>query len=266
MKAVKFPKRQALRRGLLLTMFLFFPATLYYFSPVLILQGAAEGVLAGSALVFLAMLISSLFVGRAWCGWLCPAGGEQEACFAAQNKPVNLRLDWIKWVIWFPWMGAFGYLLVRAGGVRGVAPFYQLSQGLTFLEPYWFIIYYFVTGSILVLSLTLGRRAFCHTACWMAPFMIAGRTLRNAVGLPALQLKPTAGHCTACQQCTRSCPMSLPVTDMVQAGWMEHNECILCGSCVDVCRHDAIHYQFARPIAGNKQVVVNHRLEKSPAD
>ena len=38
-----------------------------------------------------------------------------------------------------------------------------------------------------------GRRAGCHTICWMAPFMIIGRKLRNLVAWPSLRL--TAQSC-----------------------------------------------------------------------
>ena len=39
--------------------------------------------------------------------------------------------------------------------------------------------------------------------------------------------------------------MSLPVHDMVTAGRMEHDECILCGTCVDNCSRSAIRYSFS---------------------
>ena len=39
--------------------------------------------------------------------------------------------------------------------------------------------------------------------------------------------------------------MSLDVKAMVQKGRMEHNECILCGSCVDNCARKAIVYSFS---------------------
>lgn len=65
----QLPARQRVRRALLLISFLAFPITLYYFSPVLIMQSASEGVINASFLVFAAMLVASLFVGRLWCGW-----------------------------------------------------------------------------------------------------------------------------------------------------------------------------------------------------
>jgi polyferredoxin len=79
----------------------------------------------------------------------------------------------------------------------------------------------------------------------MAPFMILGRKLRNAVNWPALRLKADKEACISCKKCTRNCPMSLDVNGMVQKETMENSECVLCGSCVDVCPKDVIRYSFS---------------------
>jgi NAD-dependent dihydropyrimidine dehydrogenase PreA subunit len=39
--------------------------------------------------------------------------------------------------------------------------------------------------------------------------------------------------------------MSLDVQGMVRKGAMENAECILCGSCVDTCPKQVIHYAFS---------------------
>ena len=95
------------------------------------------------------------------------------------------------------------------------------------------------------LAMGIGRRAGCHTICWMAPFMILGRKLRNAVNWPALHLRAQTNKCINCKKCTQNCPMSLDVNSMVQENAMEHSECVLCGSCVDTCPKDVIHYTFS---------------------
>jgi ferredoxin-type protein NapH len=38
--------------------------------------------------------------------------------------------------------------------------------------------------------------------------------------------------------------MSLEVNQMVRAGDMEHSECILCGTCADVCPKGVIRMPF----------------------
>ena len=57
MTARQLPKRQRFRRALLLMSLLLFPITLYYFSPILIMQSASEGVINASFIVFAVMFI-----------------------------------------------------------------------------------------------------------------------------------------------------------------------------------------------------------------
>jgi len=70
-------KRQNIRKLILISAMLMFPITIYYLSPYVIIQGAIEGIITGSFVVFLLMLISSVFLGRLFCGYLCPAGMEK---------------------------------------------------------------------------------------------------------------------------------------------------------------------------------------------
>ena len=81
--------RQKVRRAIILISFLFFPVTIYYLSPYLIIMGVSEKIVSGSFIAFSLMFFSSLFVGRAFCGWLCPAAGLQEACFAIRDKSAG---------------------------------------------------------------------------------------------------------------------------------------------------------------------------------
>jgi polyferredoxin len=245
-KVKQLPTRQRVRKALLLISFLLFPVTLYYFSPALIIQGAAAGIVNASAIVFGLMFLSALFVGRLWCGWACPAGALQE--FA---EPVNRKrtpggkFNWIKWTIWVPWILLIAAMAVQAGGYRAVQPFYQLEGAVTVAQPYWYMVYYIVIAVFLGLALVFGRRAGCHTICWMAPFMILGRKLRNVARWPALRLVAEPANCSNCRACTRNCPMSLDVNGMVTRGNMEDSECILCGNCVDGCSKDAIRFSFS---------------------
>ncbi len=251
-KIKQLPTRQRIRKALLFASLLVFPVTLYYFSPALIMQGASEGIVNGSFIVFGLMFVASLFVGRLWCGWACPAGALQEFGQPINNKPTpGGKFNWIKWAIWIPWIGAIAALAIGAGGFHTVNPFYQLETGVTMTLPLdgggppWFMIYYIIIALFLLLAVIFGRRASCHIICWMAPFMILGRKIRNAARWPSLRLKAAPEQCTDCQRCTRECPMSLDVNQMVQRADMEDSECILCGSCVDGCPQDAICFSFS---------------------
>ncbi len=238
--------RQKVRRVLIFTSFALLPVTLYYFSPVMSLGGAAQGIVTGSLLVFAAQFVLSLFVGRLFCGWACPVGGLQEAVALRRGRPVpSRRIGWIKWAIWAPWIAGLVFLAIRAGGFSRVDFFYQTWHGISVGEPPGLIAYVAVVAVFLVLSLAVGRRAGCHTICWMAPFMIVGRKARNVLAWPSLGLAARKEACTRCGACTKSCPMSIDVQALVAAEDMESSDCILCGSCVDGCPRKVIRYNFA---------------------
>lgn len=240
-------KRQKVRNGIILVSFFLFPALFYYLSPVLIIQASSKGIVNGSFIMFALLFIFALFLGRGYCGWLCPGAGCQEAMFLARDKRVA-KGDFIKWLIWVPWIAAIAVFAWRAGGYRRVDFFYQTTHGLSIGNFQSLIVYYMVLFLLIVLpGLLVGKRSFCHHLCWMAPFMIIGRKLRNTFSWAALSLTVTPENCTACNLCTKRCPMSLDVEEMVKNGRMEHAECILCGTCVDSCKKKAIGFVWSKP-------------------
>lgn len=244
-KIAQLPSRQRRRWGLLLLSLFLFPLTLYTMSPYLIVEGAAAGVVSGSMLLFGFLFVSSLFVGRLWCGWACPGGAVQEVAIPVRNRRFGPKwLRWGKWAIWIPWMSLIVVLAIRAGGLRRVDPYFNLEGGLTVEQPYWYVIYYIVLALFIGLALAFGRRGGCHTVCWMAPFMILGRKLSTRLRTPALRLRAETEKCINCERCTVACAMSLDVNAMVLARAMEHSDCILCGACVDVCPKDVIAFTW----------------------
>jgi len=239
-------RRQRIRKAVMLISLLLFPVVLNYLSPYVIIDGAMQGIVNGSLVVFALLFLSSLFFGRLWCAWLCSAGGLQETCFAiSEERARGGRLNWIKWGVWIPWMATIGAMAISAGGYRAVNVFHLTDSGISVDRPEGYIVYYFVVGVILILSLTTGKRAFCHYGCWMAPFMVIGRKIRNVMQWPALRLKADTSTCIGCKRCTRNCPMSPEVHQMVQEGVMEHSECILCATCVDNCPKGVIAYSLS---------------------
>lgn len=206
-------------------------------------MGASQGVVTGSFIVFGLLFVGSLFLGRGFCGWICPAAGLQEACTLIQTKPVR-QGNWIKYLIWIPWMTIIALVIAQSGGLKSFDPFFQTENGISVTQPPSYIIFYTVTGLITILALAVGKRSACHHICWMAPFMIIGTKIRNMVRWPALHLQTKPDHCRQCKKCNHDCPMSLDVEQMVRKATMENTECILCGQCIDTCPHNAIHYTW----------------------
>ena len=249
----QLPLRQRIRKALVILAFLSFPITMNYLSPYVIIDGAMNGIVNGSLIMFGLMFVSSLFLGRAWCGWVCPGGGMQEIVEPVNRKAVKpAKIDWIKWLIWIPWISLIVFLVFQAGGYKSLNFFYATQNGISVAGTedrpiiFAYIIYYFVIILFVGMAVLVGRRAGCHTICWMAPFMMIGRWVRNRFGWASLRLTSQPSACIDCKLCTKSCPMSLDVNKMVRAGKMEHPECILCGTCVDNCSKNAIRFSFSR--------------------
>jgi polyferredoxin len=244
-------KRQKVRKTILLISLLIFPITLNYFSPYLIIQGGFKGVVSGSAMMFAAQFITALIFGRAFCGWLCPAGALQEATAGINEKPAGKKLKYIKYFIWVPWLAAIIGGFIAAGGAKQIDVLYFTENGISVYAPPMYIVYFAVITIMAVLSLALGKRAACQSICWMAPFMVLGSLLKEKLCIPSLRLTADPKRCTACKACEKHCPMGLPVSDMAKSGKTFHSECVLCGACADRCAQGALKLRFcaAKPPA-----------------
>lgn len=236
-------KRQKIRILITLISFFLFPALFYYMSPYLIIDASIKGIISGSFILFILQFLSALIIGRAFCGWVCPAGGAQEAIMFVLNKKVN-KFNFIKWIIWIPWIIVICLIAIKNGGYSSVNPTYQTEFGMSMTNVYSLITYLLVLLLITIPAFLVGRRSFCHHLCWMAPFMILGRKIRNLFHILALQINSIPENCIHCHVCTEKCPMSLEVENMVKNKKMENSECILCLTCVDGCKSKAIKMEF----------------------
>ncbi|WP_139652322.1 4Fe-4S binding protein [Raoultibacter phocaeensis] len=229
-------KRQQVRRLVLLVSFLLFPITIFYFSPVLSVSGALEGVVAGSIIVFALQFLFSFVFGRAFCGWMCPSGGLQEIAATVNSKPAKLAWRrFIKYAIWIPWVASIVVCAWIAGGFAVVDPVYHTPGGISANSPLGLGIYFGIVALFFIPNLFLGRRAMCHYICWMAPFMVLGEKLGRLIRLPQLGIDAKPEACVSCGACTKACPMSLDVSTLLEKGSIADAECIQCAECADSC-------------------------------
>lgn len=238
-------KRQKFRTLINLLMLLLFPVTMNYLSPYISASGAAEGIVSGSLLVFALFLVFSMFLGRLWCGWMCPSGALNETCARINDRRVG-RIDWIRFVVWGVWFAVIVALFISAGGVHAVNPLLMTESGISIDAPFRYVIYYSVLALFLILNLAIGRRGACHVVCWMSPFMNVGRRIGRLLRLPQLHLAAEPKACVHCGTCTKECPMSIDVEKQAQTGRIVDGECILCGVCADRCPKQVFRFRLAR--------------------
>ena len=239
-------KRQKIRKTIILFSFLLFPITIWYFSPYLIIQAASEHIMNGSFFVFMTMLVSSMFLGRVWCGFLCPAGGLQECVIRCNDFPAKQGpRDKIKYVIWTLWIITVIITFILGKNDVKIDFLYMTDHGISVSSIYNYVIYYGVILILVLPGLIHGRRGACHYICWMAPFMVIGSSIGRALHLPQLHIEAEKKDCISCGRCNKVCPMGLDVRSLVE---QEINskctECILCGACIDECPKKVLKYHW----------------------
>ncbi len=233
------------RRILIFVSFLLFPVTLNYFSPYLVIAGASQGIITGSLIVFAALFVSSLIFGRAFCGWICPLGGMQDACRSINDQPSrNGFWNILKYLIWFPWIVIILILLISMG-IKAVNPLFMTENVISIDEPGRYIIYYSVIILVFLMSILGRRRSFCHSLCWLAPFMVWGNKLKNLLRYPSLHLLAKAERCVSCKSCNQACPMSIDVAAGVKAGRVLFDECAHCGECASSCPESVLKLSWS---------------------
>ena len=230
------------RRLLLFMMLLLLPVTLNYFSPYLIIDGLANKVLAGAFFVWLSMFISSLFVGRAFCSYICPYGGLQMCVDRVLTKPLK-QVRWMRimrMVLGILWITPIIILAVLNIGKVQIN-FLYLTEGFVSVDNIIKLIgYYVIVFALLILPLLMGKRASCHYICPMSILNVAGTKIKNMLNIPSLRLTAVSEKCIDCKQCNKACPMSLNVSEMVKLKDMDSLDCILCGECCNACKSNVL--------------------------
>jgi polyferredoxin len=240
--------RQKLRLTILYLIFLTFPITLNYFSVYLIIEGSSRGIAVFSLFFWTAWVASGFVLGRAGCGYVCPLGAIQEIRDRMGGRKLR-RIRYFKWVRYLlavAWVGAIVAAAFSAGGYRKIELLYNMPQGISVDSLQSLIMFFTVIAAVLIPSLVLGKRGFCHYLCPWGLLNLAGSRIKGFFRLPCLRLRALKENCKKCGSCDAACPMSLGVSRMVASGSMRNNECILCGTCVDTCPNKTIRYSFGK--------------------
>lgn len=239
--------RQKKRRVIIYISLMLFPITLNFFSPYVSIEGAFQGVISGSVLLFAAMLVTSIFFGRSWCAWLCPMAAVGELGMTINNKSVPVRkLKIIRYSIFTVWFGILATGFILAGGVKQINPLHLTDNGISVDQPFKYVIYYVVLFTFFALNIILGKRGACHSICWMSPFLVAGTKLARGLHLPQLRITSMSEKCIDCKKCDVKCPMSISVSSEVKVGKIKSFDCILCGECVDVCPKNVLQFDIIK--------------------
>lgn len=234
------------RKIMILVMFILLPIIVNYFSPVVVLIGSLNGFITASFVIWSLMFLSSIFVGRSFCSYICPYGGLQMLCDKVLEKKL-ININWlrkIRYLIGIIWLGLLIYnVAIRLGDLK-LNTFFNTENYVSTDSVGALIRYYIIVGSMVLFSCIFGKRSVCHYVCPMSILNIIGSKISSFLRLPALRLRNSDNQCIHCKKCNRACPMSLEVEKMVGENNMTDTECINCGECAKVCPNKCIDYKF----------------------
>jgi len=190
---------------------------------------AAWAVIAG-----LLIVLSTLWIGRRFCGWVCPLGAVQEGIFSLRSKSYKIKRRLPFWydrkfsVIKYLLLGLTIFLAVMTLGWRymRLCPFVTLSRLPVLLWQSALVLVLIVISSFLV------ERFWCRFLCPYAALMNIAQKLGKFMGVSRAKMKRNLERCNDCGVCVLYCPMNL---NLSESEYIQSEDCIHCGLCAEVC-------------------------------
>ncbi|TFF98042.1 MAG: 4Fe-4S binding protein [Promethearchaeota archaeon] len=185
------------------------------------------------------LLLSSVFIGRVFCGYACPVGALQELISKIQFKSNLKDQKKIKYTLNIPYniarviRWAFFILAIILAIVWSFALLQLINPFLGFsffTNPLMVaLIIPLVTLIIIAISSVFVYRPWCRLFC---PFGALSSVLSR---LSVFKLRRT-DSCTNCGLCEKICPTQEAYEDSSKA------ECYYCNRCIEICPENAIEF------------------------
>jgi ferredoxin-type protein NapH len=201
--------------------------------PVIIIGGLFWPYLGYVAIsMMLLMMITAVFRGRYYCGWICAMGAFHERVLSLVSRRKKMlplfKAEWFKWLIFVLMMGLLAMRLFFSGGEPA-------EVGAVFVMM-WAV----STGFAIFFGFGWKPRSWC-SVCPMATFQGF---------FPARKFVLRVDEsCKQCGLCQKVCPIETYPGSFKEAGVVNGNLCMRCGNCVENCPVNALSFGPA-PAAG----------------
>ena len=251
-------------------LFLDFTGTLHHWVGWMPKIQLLEAVLAVNVVVVAALVLLTLVLGRIYCSVICPLGILQDVFGWLGKKVRKNRYSYSKEVRWlrYPVLVLFVAALLAGVGtvVQLLAPYSAFGRiATTLLQPVWkacnnllaavaehvdsYAFYHVdaivphiglvtaiaaVTLVILFVLAWRNGRTYCNTICPV------GTVLSLLSRWSWLKIRFDADKCKSCSLCSKNCKASC--IDF-KTHSVDYSRCVVCGDCIDSCKHGALSYQ-----------------------
>ena len=216
-------------------------------SKYFLLTGRVPAIHPAAMVLFLAFLLMSLLLKKAFCAWLCPVGTFSELLWKLGRRIFGRNLRLPRWAD-LPLRGlkylllGFFVFVIGAMSAEALESFMVTPYGLVAdVKMLNFFREMGLTAAIVIALLVLGSMLVENFWCrYLCPY---GALMGLVSLLSPAKIRRDAEACIDCGKCARACPAGLPVDRLMQ---IRSAECSACMVCVAACpAQNAL--QFALP-------------------
>jgi polyferredoxin len=213
----------------------------------LLLTGRVPSIHPAAMFLFMAFLLMSLLLKKAFCAWLCPVGTLSEYLWKLGRKIFGRNLRLPRWAD-IPLRGlkylllGFFVSIIGAMSAEALDSFMSTPYGLVAdVKMLNFFRTMGLTAALVLLVLVLGSMLVQNFWCrYLCPY---GALLGLVSLLSPVKIRRDAEACIDCGKCARACPAGLPVDRLLQ---IRSAECSACMLCVAACsQQDALQFALA---------------------
>lgn len=172
--------------------------------------------------LFLLGVIASLYLGRIYCGWICPINTvmngvtwlKKKVGLKKQAVPRGLTSSWIRYLVLALFIAAFTFSMITGRPIPALPILFAAGIILTFFFPE-----------------ELWHRYLC-------PY---GTILSLPAKISKYTLFVDQEKCSSCGICKKVCPAgAVELNDNIYT--IKKNSCLVCLDCSRSCKENAISY------------------------
>ena len=220
----------------------------------------------------LIVLIPTFFLGRFFCGWICPLGSLNQFLggIRSRSKQRQARIAANRYKTWqvtkyvlliagltaaicrssmVGWVDPFS-LFVRSVGVSILPAAASKKYYVVYQPHYWSSV---LVGVVFLALLAMNLRV---TRFWCRALCPLGAMLGVASRWSFLGLHKDPATCNHCNRCMVDCQGG---DDPVGGVPWHKSECHLCLNCVEACPHGSLQFRFSRKQQGVVRTSLSRR-------
>ncbi|QKF64901.1 quinol dehydrogenase ferredoxin subunit NapH [Campylobacter corcagiensis] len=203
----------------------------------------ASGAISLNAILgaFIIAIFYAFIAPRAFCSWVCPVNLITDFAYFIREK-FGYKKDRN---ILMPSKNLRYYLLILSFILSFLLsrPIFEEISFIGFLQRGLIILNITVISTIFVIfafEVFISQRGICSKICPLGAFYAV------LSKFSFIRVKHRVKNCSKCMDCIVVCPEKQVLNMVGKKDGVVSSECISCGRCVDICKHDALNFSIKK--------------------